>query len=86
MPSSAADLWSNNKAPRGPPPGLGSTKTTSGNGSGSSSNWMGLIGRNSGTSGSGNWQSGGGSGWFSPWLLLKNLTAQVTFVYFQIFI
>lgn len=89
MPSAAADLWSASK--RGPPPGLGSQKSTSGNGN-MTGNWMGLIGnRGAGA----NWQGGGGSGggvptgsgvsggggWSagssSSWLLLKNLTAQI---------
>lgn len=83
MPTTAADLWSGSKAPRGPPPGLSSNKSGSGNGASNANNWMGLIGgRNSGGSAAGNWQSGGSSAWFSSWLLLKNLTAQVSTSYF----
>lgn len=82
MPSNAADLWSASK--RGPPPGLGTQKSVnSGNGN-MSNNWMGLIGGGprANWQGSGN-ASGGGGGWSSAsssssWLLLKNLTAQVS--------
>lgn len=89
----AADVWgaglgtgsggptgnSASKTPRGPPPGLSSGKVS---GSGSvgggpgSNGWMPRTSHGQG----GNWSAGGGGAsgsWYSTWLLLKNLTAQV---------
>lgn len=71
------ELWSVPKS-RGPPPGLSSKIATNpGNGGvgGSSNGWGSLGGR---------WGGGGGgpqqsqSSWGSTWLLLKNLTPQVS--------
>ncbi|EAA12443.4 AGAP007802-PA, partial [Anopheles gambiae str. PEST] len=67
------------KTPRGPPPGLSSGKVS---GSGSvgggpgSNGWMPRTSHGQG----GNWSAGGGGAsgsWYSTWLLLKNLTAQI---------
>uniref|UniRef100_A0A182MLY9 UBA domain-containing protein n=1 Tax=Anopheles culicifacies TaxID=139723 RepID=A0A182MLY9_9DIPT len=64
------------KTPRGPPPGLSSGKSTGSAGGGPGSNgWIQRTGHGQG----GNWSGGGGASgtWYSTWLLLKNLTAQV---------
>lgn len=86
---STSDLWAApsaiGKSTSGPPPGLGSSKNGGTPAAGGESNdWM--------SSGLGNWPSGGGnntgaaqpnsaggnsSNWYSTWLLLKNLTAQI---------
>lgn len=78
---------------RGPPPGLAGKGIGNGGGSGSTSvgtnGWIGSslsAGGNGRQSGVGvtNWSSGSGGqsnagGWHSTWLLLKNLTAQVSY-------
>uniref|UniRef100_A0A182M9N8 RRM domain-containing protein n=1 Tax=Anopheles culicifacies TaxID=139723 RepID=A0A182M9N8_9DIPT len=64
------------KTPRGPPPGLSSGKSTGSAGGGPGSNgWIQRTGHGQG----GNWSGGGGASgtWYSTWLLLKNLTAQI---------
>uniref|UniRef100_A0A182SKS2 UBA domain-containing protein n=1 Tax=Anopheles maculatus TaxID=74869 RepID=A0A182SKS2_9DIPT len=66
------------KTPRGPPPGLSSGKATGGAGAGGgpgSNGWIQRTGHGQG----GNWSGGGGAAgtWYSTWLLLKNLTAQI---------
>lgn len=72
-----------NKTSRGPPPGLGSNKSGSGGGGvpnvtnpGNANGWLG------GGRTSGGW-SGTNSNWNSNWLLLKNLTAQVSYFIVQ---
>lgn len=77
-----------NKTSRGPPPGLGSSKSAgvSGTGvpsvtnsssvvTGSANGWMVTGGRGVPNNNSG-WNTSS-SGWNSTWLLLKNLTTQV---------
>lgn len=80
--ASTPDLWGTGlgsggagggKTPRGPPPGLSAGKNPGGFGS---NGWNQRPGQ-----GGSNWPSGGGGaggpGWYSTWVLLKNLTAQV---------
>lgn len=78
---STSDLWAAPTLSKttGPPPGLGGVK----NGSNSSAvtteanDWIGGLGNWPQGTGSGNTGTAGGSGWFSTWVLLKNLTAQI---------
>ncbi|XP_065081266.1 protein Gawky-like [Ochlerotatus camptorhynchus] len=80
--ASAPDLWGTGlnsggtgggKTPRGPPPGLSAGKNPGGFGS---NGWNQRPGQ-----GGSNWPSGGGNAggpaWYSTWVLLKNLTAQI---------
>lgn len=75
-----SDLWGSGlgsgagggKTPRGPPPGLSAGKNPGGFGS---NGWNQRPGQ-----GGNNWPAGGGGGgpgWYSTWILLKNLTAQI---------
>jgi trinucleotide repeat-containing gene 6 protein len=80
---STADLWAAptlNKT-TGPPPGLGGVKNGSNNSSvvaSESNDWIGTLGNwPPGTGAANAGAAGGNSGWFSTWLLLKNLTAQI---------
>lgn len=81
--SGTSDLWGSGlgggggggagaagKAPRGPPPGLSAGKNPGGGGGFGSNGWN----QRPGPTG-GNWA--GGPAWYSTWVLLKNLTAQV---------
>lgn len=80
----ASDLWgtglgsgtAGGKTPRGPPPGLSAGKNPGGFGSNGWNQRPGPGGNNWPTGGGG----GGGPGWYSTWILLKNLTTQVSFV------
>ncbi|XP_049536810.1 protein Gawky-like [Anopheles darlingi] len=75
-----SDVWAGGssgvpKTPRGPPPGLSSGKPAGTPGGPTGTN--GWIQRPSHSS-AGNWSAGGATGaWYSTWLLLKNLTAQI---------
>lgn len=81
---STSELWA---APTigkttGPPPGLGAAKNgsnaTGGVATSESSEWnLGWGGTSANAAGSGASGTGNSSGWFSTWLLLKNLTAQI---------
>lgn len=73
----ASELWGSNKGSRNPPPGLG------GNGASSASNGWSAGGNSSSGLGRGSsaWSgNSGGGNWGQPsnWLLLKNLTTQVS--------
>ncbi|XP_038110226.1 protein Gawky isoform X2 [Culex quinquefasciatus] len=81
--SGTSDLWGSGlgggggggagaagKAPRGPPPGLSAGKNPGGGGGFGSNGWN----QRPGPTG-GNWA--GGPAWYSTWVLLKNLTAQI---------
>lgn len=77
----ASDLWgtglgsgtAGGKTPRGPPPGLSAGKNPGGFGSNGWNQRPGPGGNNWPTGGGG----GGGPGWYSTWILLKNLTTQI---------
>lgn len=65
-----SELWGAPMAkPRGPPPGLAKGSSNIGI---SANGWSSSSGR-----GVTSWSSQPGSSWGSPWLLLRNLTAQV---------
>lgn len=67
---STSDLWAAPTKTAGPPPGLGASKNGSTPATSEANDWIGWNSSNS-TSSSGN------GTWFSTWLLLKNLTAQI---------
>lgn len=89
--STTSELWGApvNKAPRGPPPGLGANKSAAVNPSGGSSanGWIGSgLARTGNTGNTNNWSSNTNGSWNSTWLFLKNLTAQVQiFVFLSFF-
>ncbi|CAH0563591.1 unnamed protein product [Brassicogethes aeneus] len=70
----ASELWGAPPKSRGPPPGLSAKNSCLSNGWSTGGGGGGAMQYGGGPRSSGSWGGGGGS---SPWLLLKNLTAQI---------